>query len=168
MPERGQQSGRVVRWMVRADEVAFGDNLAAALGGIAEWTALAPGFEVGATHERLSEVLPEWGSGARLRLKSGGPILQYLQGPRSRPAARRRSTSEGSMRPRVNRRRVRLDSVDQVKIAWPGVSTLSGSNRRFELTSRPQRGRKCCCQSWREKGIDPIEYRVPPTRTTPS
>jgi hypothetical protein len=85
MVERGQQSGRVVLWMVRADEAAFGDDVAAALGGIAAWTALAPGFEVGATRERLSEVLPEWGGGARLRLKSGGPILQYLQGRLRRP-----------------------------------------------------------------------------------
>jgi hypothetical protein len=80
MPEGGQKSGRVVLWMVRADEVTFGADLAQALGGRATWTAIAPGFEVGACSEDLGNVLPEWGGGARLRLKSGGPILQYLQG----------------------------------------------------------------------------------------
>jgi hypothetical protein len=71
--------------MIRADEVAFGEELADALEGRATWTALAPGLEVGVQHERLGEILPEWGGGARLRLKSGGPIVQYLQGRLCRP-----------------------------------------------------------------------------------
>jgi hypothetical protein len=80
MPEIGQQSGRVLVWMVRADEFAFGEELDRALDGRATWTAIAPGTQKGAENARLGEILPAWGGGACLRMKTGGPIIQYLGG----------------------------------------------------------------------------------------
>ena len=39
------------------------------------------------------------------------------------------------------------------KMPGPGVNTLSGSKWRLALTSWPQTGWKCCCQSCLENGI---------------
>jgi hypothetical protein len=80
MPEIGQRSGRTLLWMIRADEIAFGDDLQRELAGSATWRALVHPSETGATSARLADVLPEWGRTAALRLLTGGPEILYQQG----------------------------------------------------------------------------------------
>jgi len=77
----GQTSGRQLLWMIREDAVAFGDDFADTIKGAAHWYTIPGGGAPPVFHERLGAILPEGAWGAyRVRLKSGGPILQYSPG----------------------------------------------------------------------------------------
>lgn len=68
----------MVLWLLRPDELEFSRLLEEALRGRAIWRKIMPGLQVGPRSESLADLLNEPGDGARLQLKSGGPILQYL------------------------------------------------------------------------------------------
>lgn len=73
-----EKSGRMLVWMRRADEVEFGRRLHGELGSRIVWRKIMPGVERGPNSPLLGDLLKNEGDGARLQLKSGGPLIQYL------------------------------------------------------------------------------------------
>lgn len=78
MPAPGEKSGRMLVWMRRSDEIDFGERLHGELGSAIVWRKIMPGFEKGPSGSLLGDLLTSEGNGARLQLKTGGPIIQYL------------------------------------------------------------------------------------------
>lgn len=71
----------MVLWLLRPDVVEFSQMLKGELEGSAEWRRIEPGLKVGPVNESLHSLIKgsvERGGGACLRLKSGGPIIQFL------------------------------------------------------------------------------------------
>ncbi|MDP2276288.1 MAG: hypothetical protein Q8K32_36450 [Archangium sp.] len=64
--------------MRRPDEIEFGQRLHGELGSTIVWRKIMPGFERGPNSALLGDLLSGEGDGARLQLRSGGPIIQYL------------------------------------------------------------------------------------------
>jgi hypothetical protein len=65
-------------WLRRPDEIEFGERLHSELGSTIVWRKIMPGVERGPNSSLLGDLLTDEGNGARLQLKAGGPIIQYL------------------------------------------------------------------------------------------